>query len=72
MLKAKVAADMDAWNAKTAQFKHDQGMKRADNHAERLERAVAIDFAAAAVEETKSAVPDAIVARVEAEKTKAT
>jgi hypothetical protein len=37
-LKAKVAADMDAWNAKVAQFKHDQGMKRAD--AERVEREV--------------------------------
>ena len=45
VLKAKVAADMEAWNAKIAQFKHDQGMKRAENHAERLEReaAFAID-----------------------------
>ena len=72
-LKAKVAADMDAWNAKIAQFKHDQGVKRAENHAERLEReaAFAIDFAGAAIEEAKSAVLDALVARVEAEKTKA-
>ena len=71
-LKAKVAADMDAWNAKIAQFKHDQGVKRAENHAERLEReaAFAIDFAGAAIEEAKSAVLDAIVARIEAEKTK--
>ena len=71
-LKAKVAADMDAWNAKIAQFKHDQGVKRAENHAERLEReaAFAIDFAGAAIEEAKSAVLDAIVGRVEAEKTK--
>jgi hypothetical protein len=74
VLKAKVAADMDAWNAKIAQFKHDQGMKRAENHAERLEReaAFAIDFAGTAIEQAKSAVLDAIVARIEAEKTKAT
>ena len=74
VLKAKVAADMDAWNAKIAQFKHDQGIKRAENHAERTEweASFAIDFAAAAVEEAKSAVLDAIVARIEAEKTKAT
>ena len=36
-LKAKVAADRDAWNAKIAQFKHDLGVKHAENHAERLE-----------------------------------
>jgi hypothetical protein len=73
-LKAKVAADMDAWNAKIAQFKHDQGVKRAENQAERLEREAtfAIDFAGAAIEQAKSAVLDAIVARIEAEKTKAT
>jgi hypothetical protein len=73
-LKAKVAADMDAWNAKLAQFKNDQGIERAENHAERLEReaAFAIDFAGTAIEQAKSAVLDAIVARLEAEKTKAT
>ena len=27
-LKAKVSADLDAWNAKIAQFKHDRGVKR--------------------------------------------
>ena len=50
----------------------DQGIKRAENHAERMqwEASFAIDFAAAAVEEAKSAVLDAILARVEAEKTK--
>jgi hypothetical protein len=71
-LKAKVAADMDAWNAKVAQFKHDQGVKRAENHAERVEReaAFAIDFANAAIEEAKSAVLDAVVARIEADKVK--
>ena len=68
-LKAKVSADLDAWNAKIAQFKHDRGVKRADNHAERLEweAAFAVDYAAAAIEEAKSAVLDAIVGRIEAE-----
>ena len=73
MLKAKVAADMDAWNAKIAHFKHDQGLKQAENHAERMEweASFAIDFAVVAIEEAKSAVLDAIVARIEANKTKA-
>ena len=68
-LKAKVSADLDAWNAKIAQFKHDRGVKRADNHAERLEweAAFVVDYAAAAIEEAKSAVLDAIVGRIEAE-----
>ena len=72
-LKAKVAADMDAWNAKVAQFRHDQGVKRAENHADRMdwEASFAIDFAIAAVEQAKSAVIDAIVARIEAKKAKA-
>jgi hypothetical protein len=71
-LKAKVAADLDAWNAKIAQFKHDQGIKRAENHAERMEweASFAIDFANAAIEEAKSAVLDAVVARIEAGKVK--
>jgi hypothetical protein len=71
-LKTKVSADMDAWNAKIAQVKHDQGVKRADNHAERLEweASFAVDYAAAAIEEAKSAVLDAIVGRIEAEVTR--
>ena len=71
-LKAKVAADRDAWNAKIAQFKHDPGVKRAENHAERLEweASFAINYAVAAIEEAKSAALDAIVGRVEAEKAK--
>ena len=54
-LKTKVAADMDAWNAKIAQLKHDRGIKRADNHAERLEweASFAVDYAVAAIEEAK-------------------
>ena len=68
-LKTKVSADLDAWNAKIPQFKHDRGVKRADNHAERLEweAAFAVDYAAAAIEEAKSAVLDAIVGRIEAD-----
>ena len=72
-LKAKAAAELEAWNAKVTQFKHDQGVRRAENHAERMdwEASFAIDFAMAAVEQAKSAVIDAIVARMEAEKTRA-
>jgi hypothetical protein len=68
-LKTKVSADMDAWNAKIAQLKHDRGVKGADNHAERLEweASFAVDYAAASIEEAKSAVLDAIVGRIEAE-----
>jgi hypothetical protein len=71
-LKTKVSADMDAWNAKIAQLKHDRGVSRADNHAERLEweASFAVDYAVAAIEEAKSAVLDAIVGRIEAEKTR--
>ena len=68
-LKAKIAADMDAWNEKIAELKHDRSVKRAGNHAERLEweASFAVDYAAAAIEEAKSAVLDAIVGRIEAE-----
>lgn len=68
-LKAKVSADMDAWNEKIAELKHDRSVKRADNHAERLEweASFAVDYAAAAIEQAKSAVLDAIVGRIEAE-----
>jgi hypothetical protein len=72
-LKTKVAADRDAWNAKVAQLKQEVSAKHAEKHAERLEweASFAIDSANAAIEEAKSAVPDAIVARIEVEKTKA-
>ena len=29
-LKAKAAAELEAWNAKVTQFKHDQGVRRAE------------------------------------------
>ena len=68
--ETKVAADMDAWNAKVAQLKHEISAKQAEKHAEWLEweASFAIDYAKAAIEEAKSAVLDAIVARIEAEK----
>jgi hypothetical protein len=71
-LKTKVSADMDAWNAKIAQLKHDRGVTRSENHAERLEweASFAVDYAVAAIEEAKSAVLDAIVGRMEAEETR--
>ena len=73
VLKTKVAADMDAWNAKVAQLKHEISAKQAEKHAEWLEweASFAIDYAKATIEEAKSAVLDAIVARIEAEKAKA-
>jgi hypothetical protein len=73
VLKAKVAADMDAWKAKIAKFKHEQGVRDAENWAVLLEReaAFAIDCANAAIEEAESAVLDATVARIEAEKARA-
>jgi hypothetical protein len=72
-LKAKVAADMAAWNTKIAKFAHEQDVKGAENHAELMEweASFAIDCANAAIDEAESAVLDAIVARIEAEKTKA-
>ena len=68
--ETKVAANMDAWNAKVAQLKHEISAKQAEQHAEWLEweASFAIDYAEAAIEEAKSAVLDAIVARIEAEK----
>jgi hypothetical protein len=72
-LKTKVAADRDAWNAKVGQLKQEISAKHAEKHAERLEweASFAIDSAKAAIEEAKSSVLDAVVARIEAEKAKA-
>ena len=55
-LKTKAAADMDAWNAKIEQLKHDRGVIRADNHAERLEweASFAVDYAVAAIDQANS------------------
>jgi hypothetical protein len=72
-LKTKVSADKDAWNAKVGQVKREISAGLADKHAERLEweASFAIDSAVTAIEEAKSAVLDAIVARIEAGKAKA-
>jgi hypothetical protein len=61
---------MDALNAKIAMGKHKVDVNRADHHAERLEReaSLAVDYAAASIEEAKYAVFDAIVGRIEADK----
>ncbi len=71
-LKTKVAADRDAWNATVARFQHDVSVERADARAERLEweASFAIDYAVTAIEQAKTAVLDAIGARIEAEETK--
>jgi hypothetical protein len=73
-LKAKVSADMEAWKAKIAKFKHEQDVRDAEDYADMLEwdAAFAIACANAAIEEAEAAVLDAVVARNEAEKANAT
>jgi hypothetical protein len=72
-LKAKVAADKTAWDAKVAQFKHDVSAGLAEDYAEQLEweASFAIASAEAAIEEAKAATLYAVAARIEAEKAKA-
>lgn len=69
-LQAKVAADMKAMKDNIAQKKHDLDVKHAEHHADRLEweAAVAIDYAAASIEQAELAVYDAIIGRVEVAK----
>jgi len=71
-LKAKVAADKKAWDAKLAQIKHDVSVGLAEDYAEQLEweASFAIAYAEAAIEEAKLAVLDAVVARIEEDKAK--
>ncbi|MGJ0394486.1 MAG: hypothetical protein ACR650_17380 [Methylocystis sp.] len=71
-LKAKVAADKDAWNATVARFQHEVSAEHADARADMLEEeaAFAIDYAVAATEQAKMAVLDAISARTKAEEAK--
>ncbi|MBZ6079030.1 hypothetical protein [Microvirga puerhi] len=66
-LQAKVAADMEALKENMAQRKHERDVKHAENRAERLEweAALAIDYAAASIEQAELAVYDAIIGRVE-------
>ena len=72
-LKAKVAADMAAWNTKLTKFAHEQDVKGAQNYAELMEweASFAVDCANAAIGQAEFAVLDAIVARIEADKIKA-
>ena len=72
-LKAKVAADKTAWDAKIAQIKHDVSAGLAEDYAEQLEweASFAIAYAEAAIEEAKAAALDAVAARIQAEKAKA-
>jgi hypothetical protein len=63
---------MDSLKANIAQRKQDRGVKRADDHAKRLEQEAvfAVDYAIASIEQAKLAVLDAVVGRIEAEETK--
>lgn len=69
VLKAKVAADMDALKSAVGQRKHELDVKRAETQAERLEweAGFAIDYAISSVEQAKLALLDAIAGRVEAD-----
>ena len=71
-LKAKVAADKSAWDARITQFKHDVSAGLAEDYANQLEweASFAIAYAEAAIEEAKAATLDAVAARMEAEKSK--
>ena len=68
-LKAKLAADKDAFKAVIAERQHVLGVRRAENYAETLENeaACSVDYAIAAIEQAKLAVLDAVAGRVEAE-----
>ena len=68
-LKAKLAADKDAFKAVIARREHDLGVRRAENYAETLENEAtcSVDYAIAAIEQAKLAVLDAVAGRIEAE-----
>ena len=72
VVKAKVAADLNALKADIAHAKHDRDVKRVENRAERLESdaAFAIDYAIASVEQARLAVLDAVDGRLAAEEAK--
>ena len=71
-LKAKVAADSDYLKSAVQKGKHQIDVNRADNYAEVMEgrAAAAIDYAIASVEQAKLSALDAVIARLDAEKTK--
>ena len=72
-VRAKIAADINTLKADVAHKKHDLDAKRAQNYADQLEweANVAIDYAAASIQQAEWAVLDAIVARADAQKAKA-
>ncbi|WP_414476185.1 hypothetical protein [Microvirga sp. M2] len=72
-LKAKIATDMDALKSDIAQHKHERDVARAANQAERLEweATLAVNYAAASIEQAELAVIDAMIGRAEAERAKA-
>jgi hypothetical protein len=68
-LKTKIAADIDSLKATVAERRQERDMKRAEDHAQKLERqaTVAIDYAIASIEQAKLAVLDAVIGRMEAQ-----
>jgi hypothetical protein len=72
-LQAKISADKAALKASIAERKYEKDVKHAENHVKTLEMeaSLAIDYAVASIDQAELAVYDAIVARAEANKTKA-
>jgi hypothetical protein len=68
-LQTKVAADLDRLKVRRAQHQHEHDVKRAKDHADRMEReaGIAIEYAIASIEDAKIAVLDAVIANVEAQ-----
>jgi hypothetical protein len=71
-LKAKVAADNDYLKSAVQKGRHQIDVNRAENYADVMEgrAACAIDYAIASVEQAKLSALDAVIARLDAEKTK--
>jgi len=71
-LKAKVGADSDYLKSAVQKAKHQIDVNRAANYADVMEgrAASAIDYAIASVEQAKLSALDAVIARLDAEKTK--
>jgi len=69
-VRAKIAADINTLKADVAHKKHDLDAKRAQNYADQLEwdANVAIDYAAASIQQAEWAVLDAVAARAQAQK----
>jgi len=73
-LQTKISSDMNALKAAVAERKQERDVKRAENHADKLEweAGFAVDYAIASVEQAKLAVLDAIAGRAEADEAKTT